>query len=105
VQVFPVLFIVNFVLGCFWMYFQFAFWRALKNYDPEQYRNIGGPENLLLGVSVWNLGRTFLFLLRGQHRALPVKSLRIMGSILFWSLLGFFITFPALFLVPQNLWL
>ena len=71
--VYPLLFMVNLVFVCFWMYFQFAFWKGMRRSHPDLYNQIG-PENLVFGVSLWNLGKTFLFLARGKHRDLAEKS-------------------------------
>ena len=104
-QVYPILFVASFVSGCFWMYFQFAFWRAVKEHHPDTYERMSGPRNLLLDISLWSIWGSFLFLLKGEHHRFPRKSLRIMGSIVFWSLIAFILTFPALFLTPTDLWL
>lgn len=103
-QLYPILFVTNFIFGCVWMYFQFAFWKALRRENPSLYVEIGGPDNLLLDVSIWKLGKTLAFLLRGKHRRLPVRSLRITGEILLGSAVGFWLTFPLLFIVPPDTW-
>ena len=99
--VYPLLFMVNLVFVCFWMYFQFAFWKGMRRSHPDLYNQIG-PENLVFGVSLWNLGKTFLFLARGKHRDLAEKSLVVMGYIVLWSTVGSCLTFAAMGIVPVD---
>jgi len=105
VQVYPLIFAVNFVLGCSWMFFQFAFWRALSKREPTTYQKIGGPENVFLDVSIWNLGKTLFFIFKGNHRRFTDRSLRVMGDILLYTAIGFWLTFPLLFVVPPDTWI
>ena len=99
------LFVINFIAGSLWMLFEFEFWRSLKRTDEALYQRMGFPRNLYLDISLWTMGRTFLFLLRRRHLQLPQQSLRVIGTIVFWSQVIFVLTFLLFFVIPQDAWL
>lgn len=89
------LWVVNGILWCVWWYAQLVFWYVLRKKDYSLYESIGGPKDLLLDISVWKQGKTFLFFLKGRHRRLPDRGLGIIGDISLLAGIAFCVSLVA----------
>ena len=90
-----VLFVVQFISGAIYLFFQAQFWRRMKEISPHEYDEMGGPRSLIWDVSLWRIWKTYRFILSGAHRRLEDRPLRIMGEIVLVAAPLYLLSFAA----------
>jgi len=76
-----VLFLVQ---GALWSVLTLAYgylWREMKSRYPQRFQEMGAPESLVTDFTVHRIWTSYRYLLRGGHRTLPEKSLRVAGDL------------------------
>lgn len=90
-----VLFVIQFISGAIYFFFQAQFWKRMKEVSPQEYDEMGGPRSLVWDVSLWRVWKSYRYILSGGHRRLEDRSLRIMGEIVLVAAPLFFLSFVA----------
>lgn len=97
-----VIFVLQFVSGAVYVFFQAQFWRRMKEILPDVYDEIGGPRSMILDISLWRMWSTYRYILSGAHRKLGDKKLQVIGDIVLFSAPMFFFSFIAALIVMKT---